>query len=295
MASSELPAGAGAPQFNKAEYVGESGGDQCAFCAQPAGKWYFRVNGAMSCMNCAQATKNAASIDSHSAFARALLFGAGAAILGLILYSIFGIVTGIVIGYLSLGVGYLVGKAMMMGSRGVGGRRYQVAAVLYTYAAVSMSAIPIGVVYEIKHRPAAQVQKAPTQAQVNPEPPMTSTEADQQMQAEFGSSAAKPLPSRAGAQNARGAGQSPATTREQSAPQSAEVRVSGGVRPRPNVAAVLGYLALMGLASPFLELQEPIGGVIGLIILLVGIRIAWQLTAAKQAEIIGPFENAAGG
>lgn len=293
MASSELPPGAGAPQFNRAEYVGESGGDQCALCAQPVGKWYFRVNGAMSCMNCAQATKNAAPVDSHTAFVRALLFGAGAAILGLILYSTFGIVTGLVIGYLSLGVGYLVGKAMMMGSRGVGGRRYQVAAVLYTYAAVSMSAIPIGVAYGIKHRPAAQVQKAPRQAQVNPEQPITNSEANRQMQAEFGSAAAKPLPSRPGAQGAQSAGPSPATTSEQSAVRSEQVRVSGGVRPRPSVAAALGSLAVLGLASPFLELQDPIHGLIGLVILMVGIRIAWQLTAARQAEIIGPFENAA--
>jgi len=33
-------------------------------------------------------------------------------------------------------------------------------------------------------------------------------------------------------------------------------------------------------------------GIIGLIILLVGLRIAWQLTAAKPLEISGPLESA---
>ncbi|MBI3645674.1 MAG: hypothetical protein HY233_06905 [Acidobacteriales bacterium] len=50
-------------------------------------------------------------------------------------------------------------------------------------------------------------------------------------------------------------------------------------------------MALLGLASPFLELQDPVHGFIGLIILLVGIRIAWQITAAKMPEITGPFQN----
>jgi hypothetical protein len=56
-------------------------------------------------------------------------------------------------------------------------------------------------------------------------------------------------------------------------------------------AAALGALALAGLTSPFLELQDPLHGVIGLVILMVGIRIAWQLTAEKPIDIVGPFNN----
>jgi hypothetical protein len=55
-------------------------------------------------------------------------------------------------------------------------------------------------------------------------------------------------------------------------------------------AALIG-LAVLGLASPFLELQDPFHGVIGLVILLVGIRIAWQLTAIPKIEILGPFAS----
>jgi hypothetical protein len=98
----------------------------------------------MTCPTCAAAAHSASPRDTHAAFVRALLFGAGGAILGLILYSAFGIITGLVIGYLSLGVGYVVGKAMMFGSKGIGGRRYQIAAVGFTYAAVALSAIPMG-------------------------------------------------------------------------------------------------------------------------------------------------------
>jgi hypothetical protein len=50
-------------------------------------------------------------------------------------------------------------------------------------------------------------------------------------------------------------------------------------------------LAITGLASPFLELQDPVHGVIGLVILFVGIRIAWSMTAGVKLDILGPFKT----
>lgn len=82
--------------------------------------------------------------DSHAGYVRGLLFGAGAAIAGMIFYAGFTILTGIYIGYVSLAVGWLVGKAIMLGSKGIGGRRYQIAAIILTYAAVSIAAVPSG-------------------------------------------------------------------------------------------------------------------------------------------------------
>ena len=55
-------------------------------------------------------------------------------------------------------------------------------------------------------------------------------------------------------------------------------------------ARALGTLALIGLASPFLDLASPMQGIIGLIILLVGVRIAWRLTAARSLKVDGPFD-----
>ena len=62
----------------------------------------------------------------------------------MIVYATFTIVTICTIGYIALAVGWLVAKAIMKGSNGIGGRRYQVAAVLLTYAAISLAAVPIG-------------------------------------------------------------------------------------------------------------------------------------------------------
>lgn len=238
-----------APQFGIAEYPSSSGKDICKSCNQPVVGRYYRVNGALACERCTEQLESQLPKDSHAAFVRGLLFGVGGAILGLILYSGFGIITGLEIGYISLAVGYIVGKAMRLGSSGIGGRRYQITAVILTYAAVSMSAIPIGIsqyAKEKKNQPQTQVQKAPAaQESVNP-----STEP----------------------------GTSPAPAER---PPKAKVRLG----------AALAGLALLGLASPFLELQDPVHGIIGLVILLVGIRIAWQLTASPKIDIIGPFAS----
>ena len=49
-------------------------------------------------------------------------------------------------------------------------------------------------------------------------------------------------------------------------------------------------LAMLGLASPFYELSgNPFWGVMGLLILFFGIRIAWRMTAGQQSGIHGPF------
>jgi hypothetical protein len=59
------------------------------------------------------------------------------------------------------------------------------------------------------------------------------------------------------------------------------------------VAGAIVQLAFIGLASPFLDLaSDPFHGLIGLVILFVGLKIAWQITAGSELQITGPFENA---
>jgi hypothetical protein len=91
--------------------------------------------------------------DSHAAFVRAIAAGVGAAVAGMIGYALLTIILqGWVISYMSFAVGWLVGMAMMKASGGIGGRRYQIAAVLLTYAAVSMAAIPTWIYFANQHR-----------------------------------------------------------------------------------------------------------------------------------------------
>jgi hypothetical protein len=225
------------PQFETAEYVGSPGADHCKFCQQPIAATYYRLNGAMACRSCAEKAQSELPKDGHADYLRALVFGAVAAVAGLILYATFEIMTGIIIGYISLAVGWMVGKAMIKGSNGRGGRRYQIKAALLTYAAVSMAAIPIWIHYAGEHKQPKSQQQQMTDEQ-------------------------------------RG------LDKDSGQPETA---------PATNREKALLQLAFLGLASPFLELADPFHGAIGLFILFIGIRIAWQTTRGTLPSLDGPF------
>jgi uncharacterized membrane protein len=221
----------GVPQFATAEYAPNTPNLTCAACQGPITGPYYKINGAQACAECAKNIQAQIPKDNHAAFVRALLFGVAGALAGFALYVAFALATGLVIGWVSLAVGFIVGKAMSMGSRGVGGRRYQVVAVLLTYLAVSLSAVPIAI-HQMRQHHQAQAQSTAT----TPQP-----------------------------------------------------------REHVSVAKAIGVLALLGIASPLLDLQDPMHGIIGLIILFVGIRFAWRFTAGRTIEVSGPHNPAPAG
>ena len=234
------------PQFSTAEYPAGPGTDVCKVCRQPIVGTYYRANRAMLCPGCTERVRQQIPQDNHPAFVRGIAFGVGGFFIGLTLYAGFVIATGIEIGFVSLAVGWLVGKAIMMGSRGIGGRRYQIAAVLLTYAAVSMAFVPI-VIHYARTQP---LQQAPTQQSG------TSSPNNQ-------------------------------TGQPQAAPSHNPAKEGRSRR----IATALGKLALIGLASPFLQLQGGISGVIGLFILFIGMQFAWRITAGVRISLDGPYEN----
>src|SRR5260370_46942 len=131
------------PQFGTAEYAPKTGADVCKSCNQAIASQYFRVNGSLACQSCVDQLKSQIPKDTHSVFVRGLAFGLGGAILGLILYSGFTIITGIEIGYVSLAVGWLIAKAIKLRSSGLVERRSQFPPLPHPSAPVSMPAIPI--------------------------------------------------------------------------------------------------------------------------------------------------------
>ena len=245
------------PQFQKAEYAGSRDGDRCKICGTALGAEYWRVGTNMACAACAEKVKSALPPDSHRAFTRGVGFGIGGAIVGLVIYATFTILTGIILGYVSLAVGYIVGKSIRMGANNMAGRRYQIAALILTYAAVSLAAIPIGISYIVKHQHAQEAEQAASSNE-NGGYSLSVTPED----------SGKAVPN-------------PSATPAPPAPRSVD---SG---------KVIARLAFLGLASPFLELgQNPFSGLIGLLILAIGMRIAWQLTGAPRVPpVSGPFRN----
>ena len=84
-------------------------------------------------------------------FPKAVLHGTIAAVIGSLLYAAFTIITHIEIGIVALFVGIMVGGAMMHATDGTGGRRYQIAAAVLTYFAVSLAAVP-EILYQLHSR-----------------------------------------------------------------------------------------------------------------------------------------------
>ena len=239
--------------FDRARYAGDPPPpESCAFCRRGLRSEYFRVNGQMACQTCALRVGSLLSRGSHTAFSRALVFGVAAAVVGCIGYALFEILTGIMLGWIALGVGFLVGWAMKKGSRGVGGRRYQVAAALLTYAAVAVAFIPVAL-HDSGHHRAASATSAQTSSQSATQP------------ATQPSTAAATSP---------GSGPTPSAH-----------------PPRSFFLSVLTLLGL-GLVSPFLILSASLGqGLLNLFILFLGVQMAWRQTATPRLTVEGPFEQ----
>ena len=220
------------------------GAENCQFCNRPIIGPHYIVNKSRSCEPCAKQARMGAPQDSPGAYRGALLLGIGAAVVGMVLYAAFTILTGIEIGYMSLAVGLLVGLAIMMGSNGIGGRRYQVTALLLTYAAVTVAAVPIGLGLAMEqHVPLAQSRMVRQLAQES-EPSGGDTE-------------------------------TPASSQHAA----------------PTLASAILMLLMYGLGSPVLAMMNPLHGIIGLVVLLAGLHIAWRITAAKRMKVKGPFRS----
>jgi len=237
------------PQFGTAEYKSATGSDRCKSCQQELTGTYFRINGMLACEKCTSQLQAQTPKDTHATYVRGILFGVGGAISGLILYSAFSIITEVQIGFVALAVGWLIATAIKKGSNGVGGRRYQIAAVALTYAAVSLSAIPIGISYLMKEKKPAVASSA----------------------------------------NASPSGSSATGVGASSSPNDSAI-AGQPAKQKKNLGSIAGALLIAGLASPFLELQGGFSGVIGLVIIFVGMRIAWKMTAGPRLEILGPFQ-----
>jgi hypothetical protein len=138
---------------------------------------YFDVNGQSVCESCRdQIVKLAETPRGWGLTARAGLFGLVAAILGAILYYAVIAITNFEIGIVAIAIGYMVGYAVRKGTRGRGGRRFQVLALVLTYWAVGLAYTPL-VFRDLASQEEQNAQTAQTVSNATASEPAAVTEA----------------------------------------------------------------------------------------------------------------------
>ncbi len=125
-------------QFDRAEYAAPRG-TMCTACQAALTTEYFSANGQVLCARCAENVRQFYTGDGSGAgrFAMAVALGFGAALVGGAVYAGVMIGSNSEWGIISIGIGWLVGKAVRHGSNNRGGWRYQVLAAFLTYSAIA--------------------------------------------------------------------------------------------------------------------------------------------------------------
>jgi hypothetical protein len=138
--------------FTRADFTSQASGDPsqapgdapvCRACSTSIVGSYYTLGDQMLCEPCHFAVRDAGA--PGSALSRAfgaLGLGLVAAIVAGALWLVVTELTGYEIGLIAIVVGFLVGAAVRIGGRAVGGIGYQLLAVLLTYSAIVMTYVP---------------------------------------------------------------------------------------------------------------------------------------------------------
>ncbi len=121
--------------FNQVEW------QPCEGCSAPLSSQFWTLGAKKICPACRNGLVTASTATARTFFA-ALGFGAAAAVAGALVYWFVRVQFHIEIGLVAIGVGYVVGAAVRRGSKGVGGRGFQIMAVILTYLAITMQYLP---------------------------------------------------------------------------------------------------------------------------------------------------------
>jgi hypothetical protein len=128
-------------QFQRAEFTADAD-SRCALCGAGIGDIYYHLGGSRICKVCAGQKQANLEPMRGRVFGKSVLYGLGAAVAGSALYGIVLLATGAEFALLSILVGIMVGKAMIHGSGGRGGRKLQIVAVLLTYGSITTGYVP---------------------------------------------------------------------------------------------------------------------------------------------------------
>lgn len=250
-------------EFETAETTAQA---SCASCSAALTDVYFDVNGHPLCEPCKNTFEN--SFRGGSGMTRlmkATLFGVIAAIVGAMIYFAILKFTGYEVGLVAILVGFMVGKAVIVGSGGRGGAVYQFIAVSLTYLAIVSTYAPF--IFEgLSDYDETEIA-------------MQQSELGNEYENVSGNSAL--ADGQAGTIEDYGSKPMGEDDLQLAAGESFEEVGFGEM--------AMGVLMLIGilLASPFLAGFE---NIIGLLIIGFGLFQAWALTKKTELSISGPYQ-----
>lgn len=230
----------------------------CAVCQAAIKTDYYQINGKSVCASCRQAVEaSAATPRGARPLVQAGLFGLAGAIAGAIIYYAVIAITNFEIGIVAILIGYMVGYMVRKGAAGKGGRRFQILAVVLTYWAVGLAYAPIFFKGMNEGTGTTKASAVPDSSRV----------------------VASDTTARADSAAAR-------------APASATVRDSTAAKPLrgATLAIGLGALLFVTFALPVMAVAGTMpSGLISALIIFIGMRQAWRMTATPTLDVSGPY------
>jgi len=245
---------------------------RCAACDKLLTETYHSVDGVPSCARCRDAAEQAAApVREWPLVARAGALGFGAALVGAGVY--YGVIaaTDYEIGLVAILCGWMVGWAVRRGAGGRGGRRLQVLAVAMTYLSIALAYLPLALKGE---RESHATGGAATHA---------------------ASAAARPNATDSVTAVAAAADGAATDSAAPTARAGAAVADSSAAPSTGALALAIGAAILFTLALPVLSVFGSMpSGILSAIIIGVGLRQAWTMTAAVERSFRGPLRVGGG-
>ncbi|MDB5299229.1 MAG: hypothetical protein JWO87_892 [Phycisphaerales bacterium] len=224
----------------------------CTVCNQPIQDAYYTVGDQLICPRCRDQIAGAPGGSRAGRVLKATALGLGAGIVGALVWCLVRRVAHVQLGLLAVAVGYLVGRAVLVGSGNRGGIGYQILAVVLTYCAICANFMPDVVELLMKD------SRFHTSAHSGPDG-ATNTNAD--------------AGSKAGAE--------PTGNPSSPAPPT-------HIGPAKAIAALVILIVLvfvMTLIIPFSGVMSPIG----LLIAAFALWEAWKINTRRHIPIAGPY------
>ena len=229
----------------------------CVVCKTPVTTDYFHINGKTTCEGCKNRVVAATSVPKGAGtMGKALGLGLIAAIGGAALYYAVFKLTGWELSIVAIVIGYMVAWGVRKGSQGKGGRRFQVLAVTLTYLAIGLAYAPIALEGGLGHK-----EKSPTK--------VVGAVTD----------------------SARAGGAAPNDTIVFTVGPSNSFATKG--IPAALLSFVMLFVFIFALPVVVVASSMP-AGILSAIIILIGLRQAWHLTAAPVYKISGPYRVGSG-